>query len=121
MRLTLKDVGYPHMQKIMQGRKWVGRVVRCDGEKAGQFYGRIGKNEAYGSSFEDAFRKVGSLAMGYSSPEALSQHNAAVRDTQRAQQERIRPAKEALQRGDFRTFFSELDKAIARDNERMKK
>lgn len=119
MRLTLKDVGYSHMKKIMKGREWVGRVVTCHGDKAGKFYGRIGKLEAYGTSFEDAFRKVGALFLGHKSVADLNVHNAKVATENRERRARLAPAKHALETGDFKTFVEELDKAFERDAARI--
>lgn len=106
MRITLKDDGFTY-KKIMHGRKWIGRVVRT---ADGRYFGRIGKTEAYGATELQAFQEVGARYFGRSSAADLAEANAQVRQDRRDQQVRILPAKQALQRGDFKSFFEELDR-----------
>lgn len=125
MRVTLKDDGYPSFKKIMQGKRWIGRVIRT---ADGRYYGRIGKTEAYALSENQAFHEVAARWFGHDSAADLDAANAEVRAVQREQRAirreqraRIQPAIDAMRRGDFKAVFEELDKAVDRDNARTEK
>lgn len=76
MRLTLKDDGYPFL-KVMQGRKWIGRVFKNAG---GTWDCMINKHYyfRFAKSAEEAFQEGGARFFGHASNADLKAHNHAV-------------------------------------------
>jgi hypothetical protein len=76
MRFTLRNDGYAGFKKIMQGKKWVGRVVT---HAEGGYLGIIGKNTARGATEVEAFREVAAKAFGCSSAAEVEARNREIR------------------------------------------
>jgi hypothetical protein len=80
-RYKLRDDGYP-FRKIMDGKKWVGRV---DENADGSFIGRVRGFSASGSSWEDAYNAVVAAVGGIAVSEltdALISNNKSQRHSQ---------------------------------------
>lgn len=74
-RLLPRD-GSCTFQKIMTGRKWVGRVTQ---HADGDWIGVIGKEMVRAPTPVAAFEEIAARAMGHPSAAALKAKNAAVR------------------------------------------
>jgi len=100
-KYRLIDDGYPTFKKIMNGKKWVGRVAKVtDG-----YLGIIkGVGEAKGATESEAFRNVAAIALGFDSPAELARHNSNVRANNAAAKAKANVALDALLRGDFEKF-----------------
>lgn len=74
----LRDVGVPTMKKIMQGKNWVGRVVR---HADGGFLGVIQSKKLFVRAPTEvaAFEEVVAQSLGYATAADLKAHNARVR------------------------------------------
>jgi hypothetical protein len=107
----MTDDGYP-FKKIMQGRKWVGRVVK---HASGGFLATINRKPpitAQGATEADAFKAAAAKALGYDSPEQVYAHNAAVRHRNKVQRAYARYAvDQALNHGNFDPFYKTLGEA----------
>lgn len=110
MRFTMVDHGYPY-KKIMQGRKWVGRVVKHASESGyvGVIYGSPG-HTACGATEREAFERVASLALGFKSPEAVRAHNSAVRQRNSMRRNTARHIVSEMLNGNF----APLDKLLGK-------
>jgi hypothetical protein len=101
MRLTLKNDGYP-WRSIYRGRNRIGKVWQHAETK--RFHGMIGKTEAMGSSFEDAFRNVAAKHMGFDSVDGLERNNREVRRKNSAMRAAGRYVADEMLRGNFEPF-----------------
>jgi len=83
MRLTLKDEGYPY-KKVMQGRKWIGRVYKtADGLWACDIYRRRVFTGA--STALQAFQEGAAKHMGFEDCSTLQDHNRIMNRRNREQ------------------------------------
>lgn len=99
MRFTLKDHGYATYKVIVQGRKTVGRVARCED---GTYIAVIGKTITERASTESAaFRQAASKAMGYDSPEAVQAHNQRVRAVRKVRRQETQSIVDRMLAGNF--------------------
>jgi len=80
-RYRLIDDGYGTFKKIMNGRKWVGRVCQ---HADGRHIGIIGPLTIYADTEKSAFREVVSKHLGFSSSSDLLRYNAVTRAHKRA-------------------------------------
>lgn len=94
----LIDVGYPTFKKIVNGKKWVGRVCRCSD---GTYLGIIGKTESRSRSEREAFADVVARHLGYPDVEALNDHNRAVKAHRRVSRQNARFVLDEMMRGNF--------------------
>lgn len=101
MRFTLHDLGYP-WKTIKRGRSNVGRVWQHVGTK--QWHGMIGKDEATGSTMQEAFRNVAAKALGFETPGQVANHNAKVRHRNAVARQQANQAFNALMAGEFERF-----------------
>ena len=103
-KLLPRDGNIPY-QKIVTGRKWVGRVIKHATEQ--HWIGIIGKTTAKAASAAEAFDEVVAQHLGYASADALHNRNARVRHANR-----IANAAGDYLVGEFqRGNFAPLDKA----------
>jgi|SoiMethySBSTD1v2_1073268.scaffolds.fasta_scaffold3437509_2 hypothetical protein len=95
-------------QKIVTGRKWVGRVGKCED---GQFFGKIGKTFVYAPTAIAAFEKAVAQHLGYTDANALRDHNAQVTRRNRQMRAAGRYAVSEMQRGNFEPLFNALTRS----------
>lgn len=96
--LRMVDHGFA-FKKILQGKKWVGRVVK---HADGGYLGIIGKDSYHGATEDEAFYEVSARAMGYSSANELRSRNRAVRHQRNASRARAQHAMNEIMRGNFK-------------------
>jgi hypothetical protein len=99
-RYTLKDDGLPY-KKIMQGRKWVGRVWK---DAEGMFVGKIGRTEHRDVSVLTAFEGAVAEHLGYADVVALKMHNAEVRAANKLHKQQAQYAAQEMLRGNYGPF-----------------
>lgn len=99
MRFTLKDDGYS-FKKIMQGRKWVGRV--WFNKLDNMYTGKIGQTEHRDVSWVTAFEGAVAKHLGHEDVVALKMHNANVRAANRAAKQHAQYAMDQIMRGNFK-------------------
>lgn len=103
MRLTLKDEGIATFKKIYRGRKWVGRVGKCEpGFEKGAFYGKIGNHLVYGRTEREAFDLVCANFFGFKSVDALEEHNDAVAYRNKVNRQRAQHVADEMLKGNFK-------------------
>lgn len=105
MRYVLKNDGYSTFDKIMQGRKWVGRVVK---HAEGGYFARIGTIEARGATKAEAFGAVAAQALGFENEADLHDHNRVVRQRNAVRKAEARHAVNEMLRGNFEPFRAAL-------------
>ena len=103
-RLQPRD-GSATFQKITTGKKWVGRVGRCED---GRFFGKIGKTFIYAGSAGAAFDEVVAQHLGYASADELRSRNATVRAKNHQRRAVARYAGNEMLAGNFQPFFDLL-------------
>ena len=96
----LVDHGYPY-KKIMHGKKWVGRVVKCvrvDGDGAAPRYLGIirGVGDVTAPTEREAFEEIAARAMGFDSAAALHAKNRETRALNRERSAKINAAVRGL-------------------------
>ena len=106
-RYVLKDSGYPTFKKITSGRKWVGRVGKCED---GRFFGKIGSTFIYAATELEAFNDVVAKHLGYEDVQALQDHNRQVRHSNKIRRAETRAAFNQMMGGDYQALFDLLGK-----------
>jgi hypothetical protein len=100
--------GYPSMKKIMQGRKWVGRVVP---HAEGGFLGKIGQDFFRAATEVEAFEGVVAKALGFKDVQSLMSHNLAAKQQNLAVRQATKGAMDAaLYQGNFQPMLDLLSK-----------
>jgi hypothetical protein len=93
----LVDVGYPTFKKIMNGRKWVGRVCKTtDG-----YLGIIGPTQHRATTSDEAFREVVAKHLNFDSAASLAASNSEVRAINRARKAVAQHAVDEMLTGNF--------------------
>jgi hypothetical protein len=110
--MNLVDVGYP-FKKIMDGRKWVGRVAR---HADGHYLGIIGKLTVKAASEREAFDEVVAQHWGYPNAATLRAKNAVVRHQNKVRRAGARAIADQMLAGDFEPFMNLMDRVL--DSER---
>jgi hypothetical protein len=100
-RLTLRDDGYA-FKKIMQGRKWIGRVCKM-GDGSG-YLGIIGQHEYKARSEREAFEEVGARYLGKASAAALHSENKTRRQVRRVMRQAGDHVATEMLRGNYKPF-----------------
>jgi len=99
--------GYPSMKKIVQGRKWVGRVVP---HAEGGFLGKICQDFFRATTEVEAFEGVVAKALGFSSAQALKDQNQVVRQQKQVVRQTAKAAVNAFYQGNSEPLLDLLSK-----------
>ena len=103
----LRDDGYPTFKKIMNGKKWVGRVVKHHTEPV--YLGIIGQTTVRNATEEGAFAEVVARHLGHRNAEALHATNALVRTTNRVRRQRNKELARRFMQGDLTEKIAVID------------
>ena len=106
-RFVLRDSGYTTFKKITSGKKWVGRVGKCED---GRFFGKIGSTFIYAATEREAFDDVVAKHLGYEDVQALQDHNRQVRHSNKIRRAESRAAFNQMMGGDYQALFDLLGK-----------
>lgn len=106
-RFTLRDSGYETFKKITQGKKWVGRVGRCED---GRYFGKIGSTFIYAPTEREAFDDVVAKHLGFADVQDLANHNSQVRHSNKIRRQAARHAMDQVMGGDFNALLDLLTK-----------
>jgi hypothetical protein len=98
-RYRLKDDGYPTFKKIMEGRKWVGRV--CKSVNPPGYLGIIDQTAVRAVTEKAAFEAVVAQHLGYNDVGELKEINREVRAVSRARKAQARQVVDEMIRGNF--------------------
>jgi hypothetical protein len=98
-RYRLHDDGYPTFKKIMQGRKWVGRV--CKSVDPAGYLGIIGKTTVRAPTEKAAFEAVVAKHLGYNDVSELNEINREVKAVNRVRKAQAREVVDEMIRGNF--------------------
>lgn len=114
----LIDVGYPY-KKIMHGRKWVGRTIKC---ADGRWLARINNSrgpatEVYGSSEVEVFEEAVARQFGYNNAGELHSHNAKVRAVNKVKKQRAQILAHRFMTGTFNDKLDVIDSILGISSE----
>lgn len=109
-KFTLRDDGYS-FKKIMQGKAWIGRVLRHSVEP--RYLGIIGKLTVTAPTEREAFEEVVARHCGHVDAEAMRLRNRAVRVSNRQARAHGRDLARRFMHGDSGAL-EELVDAITR-------
>lgn len=104
-RIRLVDHGFP-FKKIMEGKKWIGRVFRM-GDGSG-YVGKIGDLQVTRPTEIEAFDEVGARYLGHASAAALRSSNRRVRQARRVVNAAADYAIDEMMRGNFKPLDAML-------------
>jgi hypothetical protein len=105
-RYVLKDAGYPTFKKIMNGRKWIGRVCKT----TTGYLGLIGPTQYRHPTERGAFDGVVAKHCGFDSPAAMDAQNRKVGAINRARYAEGQRIAQAMISGDFEPFAQMLER-----------
>jgi hypothetical protein len=97
---------------ITSERKRVGFVRLLEsGANAGKYVARIGNDAVViKSTCDEAFRQAAAVALGFSNPVEVAQHNRVVTHNRREQKQRVQHVLDEMLRGNYEPFGDMLDK-----------
>lgn len=111
-KLLNPETNIPY-SKIVQGRKWVGRVYP---KSDGTFGAVLGKGEhVTGSTRVEAFELVVAKFCGFDSANALKSHNSSVRSANRVKRAAARAMADQFLNGSLEDQIAILDKLFERN------
>jgi hypothetical protein len=112
--MNLVDDGY-RFKKIMDGRKWVGRVTRHASEPV--YLGTIGKLTVRAATEREAFEEVVAQHWGYANAAELKRRNSAIRARNSVRRAESRAIANQMVRGDFDQFLNLMDRVLKSERE----